>query len=77
MTSNIGTATAIHVKKLMSTPVLFRMRPIPIRFGGEPTGVPIPPMLAPYATINMVPVAKGQRRASIGPSVSPPRTRIS
>ena len=30
--------------------------PIPIKLGGVPTGVAIPPTEAPYATINITPV---------------------
>jgi hypothetical protein len=30
----------------MSTPTALRIMPMPIKFGGEPTGVPMPPMHA-------------------------------
>ena len=37
---------AIHRKKLIRTPASFSSAPMPIRLGGDPTGVPMPPMLA-------------------------------
>jgi hypothetical protein len=46
ITSISGTHSAIHPKKLIWTPVAFRIKLTPMRFGGDPTLVPIPPMLA-------------------------------
>ncbi len=46
-TSMIGTPIAIHEKNGTSTPVSRRRKPIPIRLGGVPTGVAMPPIDAP------------------------------
>ena len=45
--SKIGTPSAIHEKNGTPTPVARRRKPIPIRFGAVPTGVPSPPIDAP------------------------------
>jgi hypothetical protein len=42
-----GTPSAIQVKNGTSKPTSRRMKPMPIRFGGVPTGVPSPPIDAP------------------------------
>ena len=44
MTSSMGTASDIQRKKEISTPASERIRPMAIRFGGDPTGVPMPPI---------------------------------
>jgi|GEM_PF-6173701 len=43
MTTSIGTEMSIHWKKGILMPTDFSIRAMPIRFGGLPTGVPIPP----------------------------------
>jgi hypothetical protein len=45
-TNRMGTPSAIHEKNGTSTPVR-RRKPMPIRFGAVPTGVPSPPIDAP------------------------------
>ena len=57
ITANKGIANAIQRKKEMFIPRVVRMIPIPIRLGGVPTGVPIPPIEAPYAIMSIIPVA--------------------
>ncbi len=43
MTSSMGTAKSIHWKKGIFTPANFSIMARPIRLGGVPTGVPMPP----------------------------------
>ena len=43
ITTSSGTAKSIHWKKGMLTPANFSIMAMPIRFGGVPTGVPMPP----------------------------------
>ncbi|OGP11132.1 MAG: hypothetical protein A2056_02380 [Deltaproteobacteria bacterium GWA2_42_85] len=52
-----GTANSIHSKKVIFVPARFCIKPIPIRFGGVPMGVAMPPTDAPYAIISIIPVA--------------------
>ena len=47
MARQMGKAMAIHWAKEMRVPVASSIRPRPIRFGGEPTGVSNPPTDAP------------------------------
>jgi len=48
----IGAAKRIQVKNEMLTPRISSSIPMPIRFGGVPTGVAMPPMLHENAIIN-------------------------
>ena len=52
-----GTPMAIQRKKPMCVPVMRSMSPIPIRFGGVPTGVAIPPTEAPNEVMSIITVA--------------------
>src|SRR5918993_1559746 len=53
-----GTPISIHWKNVMSTPEIRSSMPMPIRFGGVPTGVAIPPTEAPNAVISIIAIAK-------------------
>src|SRR5258706_11989193 len=53
-----GTPSAIHEKNGRSRPSSRRMKPSPIRFGGVPTRVPIPPIDAPNELASKSAVAK-------------------
>lgn len=54
-----GIPMAIHWKKLISTPTNVLMSPMPMRLGGVPIGVQIPPTDAENAVMSMMPVEKG------------------
>ena len=53
-----GTPTSIHWKNEMFTWAMRSSMPLPMRLGGVPIGVPIPPIEAPNAAINIMAVAK-------------------
>ncbi len=59
-----GTPIAIHEKKEIRTPAIFSSMPMPIRFGGVPTGVPMPPIDGPNDVISIM--ASAKRRTSAG-----------
>ena len=48
---------AIHEKKEIRVPAIFSSMPMPIRFGGVPTGVPIPPIDAANAVTSIIAIA--------------------
>ncbi len=55
--TTIGTPIAIHWKKSMWTCVMRSIMPMPIRFGGVPTGVAMPPIEAPNEVISIIAMA--------------------
>ena len=44
----------------MRVPVMRASMPMPIRFGGVPIGVPMPPTEAPKAAISIIAIAKSR-----------------
>src|SRR3990170_8053960 len=56
MTTVIGRAKPIHSRNVILTPARVSIMPMPIRFGGVPIGVAIPPTDAPYATMSITAV---------------------
>ena len=60
----IGTPRAIQAKNEIRTPAIRCSIPIPIRFGGVPTGVPMPPIDAPNDVINIMASANARRLAA-------------
>ena len=53
ISAQIGAAMIIQSRNEIFSPVASSIRPRPIRFGGDPTGVSSPPTLAPYASISI------------------------
>ena len=53
----IGTPTIIHPVKDTSMPAVVRSSPTPIRFGGVPTGVPMPPIVAANDVTSIIAIA--------------------
>ena len=55
---------------MISTPAIRFSMPMPIRFGGVPIGVPMPPIDAPNAQISIIAIANSRLPASAhGPAV--------
>ena len=54
ITSITGTPITIHWKNVTSVPVSRSSMPMPIRFGGVPTGVPMPPIDAPNEVMSII-----------------------
>ena len=52
--ATIGTPMAIHEKNEIRCPTIFSSMPMPIRFGGVPTGVPMPPIDGPNDVISII-----------------------
>ena len=52
-----GTPISNHWKNVISTPSWDRMKPMPIRFGGVPTGVASPPTEAANEVMSIKAVA--------------------
>ena len=48
----------------MRTPAIRSSMPMPIRFGGVPTGVPMPPIDAPNEVISIIASANCRTRAA-------------
>ena len=53
----IGTPTIIHPVNVTLMSAVVRSRPMPIRFGGVPTGVPIPPIVAANDVTSIIAIA--------------------
>ena len=60
-----GTPSSIHWKKEICSWAMRSSMPLPMRFGGVPIGVPMPPIDAPNAAISIIAVAK-LRLATLG-----------
>src|SRR5687768_13372157 len=57
VTTTMGTPTNIHPVNDTLMPAVVRSRPTPIRFGGVPTGVPMPPIVAANDVTSIIAIA--------------------
>ena len=57
MTAMMGTPTNIQSVNDTLMPAVVRSRPSPIRFGGVPTGVPMPPIVAENEVTSIIAIA--------------------